>query len=191
MTLENRKHLVALSKTISHALRHEPWLYELELDDQGWTDLRALLISLRSVSPQFGRVDERDVAEVIEVLEKKRFELLDGKIRALYGHSLPGVFRNTEGCPPKELFHGTSRSAAKRIAIEGLRPMGRQFVHLSIDKDTALQVGKRKARDPVVLAVDAQSARSSGVKFYQGNEHVWLTDLVPAPFVVASKSLSV
>ena len=26
-----------LSKTISHALRHEPWLYELELDDEGWT----------------------------------------------------------------------------------------------------------------------------------------------------------
>ncbi len=24
-----------LSKVLSHALRHEPWLYELELDDEG------------------------------------------------------------------------------------------------------------------------------------------------------------
>ena len=27
---------VALSRVVSHALRHEPWLYELELDEDGW-----------------------------------------------------------------------------------------------------------------------------------------------------------
>jgi putative RNA 2'-phosphotransferase len=29
-----RKDLTALSRTMSHALRHEPWLYELELDGE-------------------------------------------------------------------------------------------------------------------------------------------------------------
>jgi putative RNA 2'-phosphotransferase len=28
-----------LSEVFSHALRHEPWLYELELDDEGWASL--------------------------------------------------------------------------------------------------------------------------------------------------------
>lgn len=29
--------LPKLSRAVSHALRHEPWLYELELDGEGWT----------------------------------------------------------------------------------------------------------------------------------------------------------
>jgi|GEM_PF-3215192 len=41
-----RQQLRELSKTISHALRHEPWLYELELDDEGWVDLEILLAAL-------------------------------------------------------------------------------------------------------------------------------------------------
>ncbi|RBH44138.1 RNA 2'-phosphotransferase, partial [Pseudomonas sp. MWU13-2860] len=36
-----------LSRTGSHAVRHEPWLYELELDDAGWVPLTALLAALR------------------------------------------------------------------------------------------------------------------------------------------------
>jgi hypothetical protein len=35
-----------LSKAVSHALRHEPWLYELELDDAGWTPVDALVNAL-------------------------------------------------------------------------------------------------------------------------------------------------
>jgi putative RNA 2'-phosphotransferase len=30
-----RKDLTAISRARSHALRHEPWLYELELDREG------------------------------------------------------------------------------------------------------------------------------------------------------------
>jgi len=35
--VKSRLDLVRLSKTVAHALRHEPWLYELELDEEGWT----------------------------------------------------------------------------------------------------------------------------------------------------------
>ncbi len=41
MTVRNDE----LSKVVSHALRHEPWLYELELDDEGWASLDAVLTS--------------------------------------------------------------------------------------------------------------------------------------------------
>ena len=36
-----------LSKTVAHALRHEPHVYELELDEEGWTDVATLLGALR------------------------------------------------------------------------------------------------------------------------------------------------
>lgn len=34
---------VDLSRAVSHALRHEPWLYELELDEEGWAPIDQLL----------------------------------------------------------------------------------------------------------------------------------------------------
>ena len=79
--------------------------------------------------------------------DKVRFEIKDDKIRALYGHSSSILFnkiQKTASKPPDILYHGTSPSAAKNIMSEGLRPMNRQYVHLSTDKNTALQVGKRK-----------------------------------------------
>ena len=63
--------------------------------------------------------------------------------------------------------------------------MGRQYVHLSVDQETAGQVGRRKARGPVILEVLAAEAHAAGVTFYQGNDQVWLADAVPARFVVA------
>jgi putative RNA 2'-phosphotransferase len=36
-----------LSRAVSHALRHEPWLYELKLDEAGWAPIDQLLAALR------------------------------------------------------------------------------------------------------------------------------------------------
>lgn len=32
-----------LSKEVSYALRHAPWEYELEIDDQGWVSVAAFI----------------------------------------------------------------------------------------------------------------------------------------------------
>jgi putative RNA 2'-phosphotransferase len=82
--------------------------------------------------------------------DKVRFEIKDDKIRALYGHSysysssIPFTkIQKIASKPPDILYHGTSPSAVKNIMSEGLRLMNRHYVHLSTDKNTALQVGKR------------------------------------------------
>jgi putative RNA 2'-phosphotransferase len=49
--------LTRLSKTLAHALRHAPWLYELELDDAGWTPVAALLQALRQQRPAWCTLD--------------------------------------------------------------------------------------------------------------------------------------
>ena len=48
------KQHVQISRVVSHALRHEPWVYELELDDEGWTDVESLLAALRAESAAWG-----------------------------------------------------------------------------------------------------------------------------------------
>lgn len=62
-------------------------------------------------------------------------------------------------------------------------PMGRQYVHLSVDRAMADAVGGRKAKSPTILSVRAHDAWAAGVPFYAGNDNVWLADHVPAAFL--------
>jgi putative RNA 2'-phosphotransferase len=172
-----------LSRAVSHALRHEPWLYELELDDEGWVSVDALLEALRKQRPEWASLSERDLCEMIAVSEKKRHELRNRRIRALYGHSTPGKLLKEATEPPVLLYHGTSPEVAAIIKTDGLRPMGRQYVHLSADLDTAERVGNRKSRTPVIFIIEAKRAHDEGIAFYRGNASVWLADYIPAGFM--------
>lgn len=172
-----------LSKVVSHALRHEPWLYELEIDDEGWVPVEELLSALRTEKSEWLALKEADLVEMIAYSDKERHELSEGRIRALYGHSVPGKLLKQRAEPPSTLYHGTSPEAAEWIKTDGIRPMGRQYVHLSLDVAIAEQVGRRKARMPILLAVKANEAYAEGVYFYRGNELVWLSDYIPAKFI--------
>ncbi len=175
--------MLRLSKFVSHALRHEPWLYELELDDEGWVPVEELLDALRIEKSEWASLTEADLAEMIGRSDKKRHELREGKIHALYGHSIPGKLLKQATEPPDVLYHGTAPDTAAIIKVEGLHPMGRQYIHLSADTKTAEQVGKRKAKQPVILAIRARDAHEQGVVFYRGNELVWLADVVSPEYI--------
>jgi putative RNA 2'-phosphotransferase len=174
---------IQLSKAISHALRHEPWLYELELDDEGWVAVADLLAALRQQGPEWVHVEHVDIERMIAASAKRRHEIVGDRIRALYGHSLPGKLQRLQAEPPRTLLHGTAPEVAEIILRDGLKPMGRQYVHLSADERTALEVGRRKAGSPALLLVRSLAAHQSGVAFYMGNEKVWLADFVPPQFV--------
>lgn len=171
-----------LSKEISYALRHAPWEYELELDENGWVSAEQLLTALNE-SHRWDNVTLEDLEHMIENSEKKRHELVDGKIRALYGHSVPKKIVKESAEPPVILFHGTARRFLESIENKGLLPKGRQYVHLSNDTETALQVGKRHDDKPVILEINAKKAWYEGVKFYLGNDKVWLADNIPSKYI--------
>jgi putative RNA 2'-phosphotransferase len=176
---------VALSKKMAHALRHAPWLYELELDNEGWVPVSELLESLHAERSQWRSLREEDLAELIAHADKQRYEMRDGKIRALYGHSIPGKLAKIEAAPPTILYHGTTPAVLDAIRAHGLKPMRRQYVHLSVDTPTALQVARRRTDRAIILKVRAADAYKQGIKFYRGNDMVWLADYVPPGYFSA------
>jgi len=171
-----------LSREVSYALRHAPWEYELELDEEGWVDINQLLFSLHECK-KWQDLSERDLYIMIEKSEKKRHEISNGRIRALYGHSIPQRILKELKSPPAMLYHGTARRFVNAIKENGLLPQNRQYVHLSIDIDTALQVGKRHDYEPVLLKIQALKAWTEGIKFYIGNDKVWLADTIPGKYI--------
>ena len=123
----------------------------------------------------------------MEISEKKRLELDGNKIRALYGHSIPMHIKKIEGTPPAILYHGTAKRFIPSIKEIGLLPMKRQYVHLSIDEETAKSVGKRRDASPVLLKIDTQQAIADEIKFYIGNDKVWLCDKLPVKYIIFPK----
>jgi putative RNA 2'-phosphotransferase len=175
--------LTALSRIASHALRHEPARYGLTLDADGWVAIDAFIAALGRTDPRWLGLHAADFQEMIAASAKTRHEIDGDRIRAIYGHSVPGRLTHDPVVPPAILFHGTSPQAAELILREGLKPMSRQYVHLSPTLDVALEVGRRKAKEPSLLVVDAAAAFAAGIHFYRGNELIWLADAVPPQFI--------
>lgn len=171
-----------LSKEVSYALRHAPWEYELEMDEEGWVLVEQLVDALNKNMKWIG-VSEEDLSVMIEKSEKKRHEISSGKIRAFYGHSIPMHIVKEKKTPPDILYHGTARRFMSNIKSDGLLPQGRQYVHLSRDICTAQSVGLRHDNKPCILQIDAKRAWEEGILFYLGNEKVWLADIVPSKYI--------
>lgn len=174
---------VALSKEISYALRHAPWEYELELDEEGFVSIDQLLAALNENTDREHSVTVDDLMVVMRTSDKKRHEIAGDKIRAFYGHTTPQKIAKEVTEPPAVLYHGTARRFLDAILQEGLKPMARQYVHLSVDVETAKSVGARRDVKPVLLAIDSELAASEGLSFYIGNDKVWLADEVPAKYL--------
>lgn len=175
--------LVQLSRTMSYALRHHPEEFGLKLDDEGWVAVEQLLWALRKRRQAWRDLREEDFASVIVQSEKQRFEMRNGMIRAYYGHSVEQKIVREPTTPPTRLFHGTTPDVLQAIRSTGLRPMTRQYVHLSDDEATARQVALRRTRTPVILEISALQAYQHGIKFYLGNDMVWLADSIPPEFI--------
>lgn len=166
-----------ISKQMAYLLRHDP--SGLEIDDEGYVDLEALLAKLKE---RWTNLSEAELRGIVEEDPKGRYEISGDKIRALYGHSI----EVEPGLPEVEvevLYHGTSEKSAHRINEQGLKSQGRRKVHLSAKKEEAIQVGQRHTPDPVVLKVDAAEAIDSGVIFQKASEKVFVTDYVPPKFI--------
>lgn len=168
---------VKVSKYMSYLLRHNP--ENLKMDIEGFVDLNKLLMKLKERFP----VDKRLILEIVEKSERKRFEIKNGKIRALYGHSIPVKLNLIEDKTVKILYHGTTAEAAAKILETGLKPMGRNWVHLSPTIEIARQIGLRRTDKPAILEIDAEKAKRDGIKFYKATDQVYLCREIPPKYI--------
>lgn len=174
---------VSLSKAMSKALRHRPERIGIALASDGSVEISMLVDALNQRGGWPRTLDESDIMQVVEQGTKRRFAVEDGRVRALYGHSVELPINYHVAEPPSILYHGTALSSVSSILEEGLLPMGRQMVHLSSDVQTARQVGARHGGKTTILLVDAGRAWSDGIAFYRGNDSTWLADAVPPQYL--------
>lgn len=173
--------LKRVSKRMALILRHAPERAGLVLDPEGYVRLDELVAALRGEIPD---VDADTVRAVVLQVEphKQRYAIEGDFVRANYGHSTAERIAHEPAEPPAELFHGTDETALQAIREQGLKPMRRQYVHLTTDPELALSVGARHGA-PRLLRVNAAAAHAAGLPFYKANHTFWLVAAVPAEFL--------
>lgn len=177
------RRLERLSKFISMILRHKPQVIGITLDEHGWADVDELIKGINETGEEVKF--SKDTLEIIVKTDKKqRYSFSQDKtlIRANQGHSIPVDVELEKKEPPKVLYHGTGVKSVKAIQEQGLLPMERLYVHLSIDVKTATNVGKRHGT-PVIFQVNAEQMQKDGYDFFQSVNGVWLTKEVPAKYL--------
>lgn len=173
---------IRMSRKLSLVLRHKPEAWGISLDKEGFVSVDKLLKAAKQNGLEISRAE---LKQIVEENSKKRFSLVEGKhpsqdrLRAVQGHSVEVELGLTPAMAPKSLYHGTTEERWGLIKQEGLNSGRRQYVHLSDEIETALQVGRRHGR-PIVLNIDTIIASQAGHEFYKAENGVWLTKFVPA-----------
>ncbi len=178
--------LEPISKRLAYMLRHsrEP----LYVNPEGWAEV-ALVLEVLSAA--FSGMNREILDRIVAQDRKQRYAFNETgtHIRANQGHSIPGVtVQMTSPTPPERLYHGTATRFLPGILAEGLKPMSRQFVHLSGTFDTAVSVGKRHGK-PVVLEIRAGDFVRDGHKLLLSANGVWQAEAVPPEYFVVKETL--
>ncbi|MCB2101400.1 MAG: RNA 2'-phosphotransferase [Rhodobacterales bacterium] len=179
---------VKIGRFLSMVLRHKPQALGIRLDGGGWVEVDVLLAALaRAGRP----LDRARLDHLVATNPKRRYAFSDDgtRIRAVQGHSLSVDLGYAPARPPEHLYHGTVARVLEAIRAQGLKPMGRDHVHLSPDVETATIVGARRGR-PVILTVRAGALWAEGQVFHQADNGVWLTAAVPPDFLDVPEIIS-
>lgn len=180
------KNLLKFSKYLSYILRHKPEDIGLKLEEDGWVSVDKLIYNLWAYGDYCVNIEV--LQQIVNEDEKGRYSFKGDYeyIRANQGHSIQDLKMNFEEfVPTGDLYHGTSSDGVGKIFESGaIKPMSRQYVHLSKDVATAKKVGSRHdTLYSIVLVIDAKGMYEKGFKFYQSTNGVVLCKEVPTEYV--------
>ena len=168
-----------ISKLLSLILRHRPDEFGLNIDEYGFIPLDEVV---EVVQERYDEATEEAVRELVSDSRQHRFEIVDERIRALYGHSFFVEMDGESMAPPDKLYMGTTVKAGALMRTDGINPVDRSYLHLSTSFESA-ESRSRQVGTPCVAEVLARRAcDDGGIEFYARGE-VILTRAIPPEFV--------
>ncbi len=181
--LMNTDELDRLSRTMAGVLRHFPERFDLKMDEQGFVDLREFVNALQRKQRRYHWVRPHHIVAIIETDNKGRYEYRDGKIRATYAHSFEVKLDLPAGGTPDFLYYPTTAEEVDIVLETGLKPSDRKMVHLSKGVGDAVNAGRVRTPNPVILEVDARAASADGIVIQKAGRTVYLTAEIPPKYL--------
>jgi len=181
--LMNDQELEQIGRTMAGALRHFPEKFELTMDSQGFVPMRDFVNALKKQRDRWHWVRPHHVIAIIETDPKGRYQVSNDLIRATYGHSIPLELNLPTDHIPETLYYPTSKEETDIVLETGLKPSDRKMVHLSKTYQDAMNAGKVRVEDPVILEVDAKRAVDEGVVIQRAGKTVFLVQDISSQYL--------
>ncbi|MHA2338233.1 MAG: RNA 2'-phosphotransferase [Candidatus Hodarchaeales archaeon] len=191
--IRNRR-ISRLSKFLTLLLRHRPELLDMRLDESGWSDISINEIAERlskAENDKFNWVIVKDIEDVVNTDPKGRYEISKTEprvLRASYGHSIQTINLLSTPSSPEELpsiaFYGCSQSEIGSILRLGINTSERQNIHLSVRKNDALAIARKKfSYGPRIVSIDLSGVANSGIPCKSITPHVIIVESIPSQFI--------
>ena len=181
--LMNERELNSLSRIIAGALRHFPEKLGLMMDGKGWVDLSSLIDAIGTARSGFDWLRVHHVEALVATDPRGRYQIDGGMIRATYGHTIDLDLSELPIADIDELYYPVTEEEADIILEGGLFPTDRKKVHLSGSLEKAVEAGRVRTEEPLILKIDGVKARKDGVNIYHAGKDVYVADEIDAKYI--------
>lgn len=181
--LMNDRELDSIGRIIAGALRHFPDKLGLMIDGHGWVDIYEFIKSVGVSRSGFDWLRYHHIEAIALTDPKGRYQIDGGMIRATYGHSINVNLDDLPLADADEFFYPVTEEEIDIILEGGLFPTDRKMVHLSGNIEKAIEAGKVRTDDPLILRIDGKKAKKNGVKIYHAGKDVYITEGIDQKYI--------
>jgi len=181
--LMSEDELNSVGRILAGVLRHFPEKFDLEMDLNGWVDIRDLTEEIRHRKRNLHWLRVHHVKAIADTDPKGRYQVEGNRVRATYGHSVDVELDHPTDDVPQSLFYPSNQEEIDMLLDNGITPSDRRYVHLSLTYEDAYNAGVHRTEDPQILEIDAAAALLSDVYIGQAGPTVFVTRGVPPDFI--------
>ena len=181
--LMDDRELNSLGRIIAGVLRHFPEKLGVMIDGHGWVDISEFVEAIGISRSGFHWLRNHHIDAIALTDPKGRYQLDGGMVRATYGHTIDV---NLDDLPPAdidEFFYPVTEEEIDIILEGGLNPIDRKNVHLSGSIEKALEAGRVRTEEPLIIKIDGAKAKKDGIEIYHAGKDVYITDRIDAKYI--------
>ncbi len=181
--LMNDNELNSLGRIIAGVLRHFPEKLGVMIDGHGWVDISEFVEAIGVSRSGFHWLRNHHIEAIILTDPKGRYQIDGGMVRATYGHTIDVNLDDLPLADIDEFFYPVTEEEIDIVLEGGLNPIDRKNVHLSGTIEKAIEAGKVRTEEPLILRIDGKKAKKDGVKIYRAGNDVYITDRIDAKYI--------
>jgi putative RNA 2'-phosphotransferase len=181
--LMSDRELDSLGRIMAGVLRHFPEKLGVMIDGHGWVDISEFVEAVGGARSGFHWLRDHHIEAIALTDPKGRYQIDGGMIRATYGHTIDIRLDDLPLAEIDEFFYPVTEEEIDIILEGGLNPIDRKYVHLSGSIEKAIEAGKVRTEEPLILRIDGKKARENGVQIYHAGKDVYITERIDAQYL--------
>ena len=177
------RELDSIGRIMAGVLRHFPEKLGIMVDGHGWVDISEFVEAVGGSRSGFQWLREHHIEAIALTDPKGRYQIDGGMIRATYGHTIDIRLDDLPPAEIDEFYYPVTEEEIDIILEGGLNPIDRKNVHLSGSIEKAVEAGKVRTEEPLLLRIDGKKAKADGVQIYRAGKDVYITDRIDAKYI--------